>query len=314
MTTHANHSADHFSAAAQKRRTPRPDDRLPSELMQQVDLPARQTIIANPGMARPDDILTLQCMAGNRAVSHLIQTRPLQATGVAIQRENEEKKPPTKKEIHEAWLEKWEWWKKQKRKYKKKLEAQYPNDPDRVADELDQFSIDCGVKARQVLLSLGGERHKTVFRGKWHPDYCKPEEGKQARSRYKAGKWDKINSDTLYTYNGKGTTATETAFSLEPGMLIYSAEKARPFTEEEVEKIAKKKKGEERREKTRKWLEKIWRWENRHMVMYYGDGDKILDSVNLARPTPRSFPHNFYAEEAELFVVLRVYDPFIDMR
>jgi hypothetical protein len=230
-----------------------------------------------------------------------------------ILRENKETKPPTKREVHEAWIEKWKWWKKLKRRRRQKLEAQYPNDPDKVEEEIDKFRIDCGAKARQVLLSLGGRRfNTTVVKGSWDPTYCRPEEGKQARSRYRAGKWDKIANDELHVFSGKGAAADPTTFPLKPGMRIYTAEKAKSFTEEEIERIVAKKK--RKKAKTRRKLRKLWRWENRHMVMYYGDGNNILDSIGLAYPNPRPFPHNFYSEKAELFVVLRVYDPFKDLR
>jgi len=55
-----------------------------------------------------------------------------------------------------------------------------------------------------------------------------------------------------------------------------------------------------------------WKWKHCHMTMYAGD-DMILDSVNLNKPNPRPL-EPFYVSPHTMFVVLRVLDPFWDMR
>ncbi|MGA1870540.1 MAG: hypothetical protein ACMUJM_18540 [bacterium] len=223
-------------------------------------------------------------------------------TGVTIHepmiyRKEEEQKLPTPEELLEAWLNKWKKWKQ----FKARKEARG-----------EDWKLDCGVAARQVLLSLGGKRHKTVFKPKWHPTFCKPKEGKEALSRGNSGIHDKIESDVCYMHSGKGRNVSVDTFTLKPGMLLYTAEQARPFSEEEIEERTQKTKPS-KKQKMKKWLESIWRWDSRHMVMYFGE-DKILDTVSLTKPSPRPFKPFYVASQSDCFVVLRIYDPFIHLR
>ncbi len=62
-------------AAAHKPETVKPVATQAAELIPAIDLAVAQQIGADPRLARPTDILALQRVAGNRAVSRLIQTQ-----------------------------------------------------------------------------------------------------------------------------------------------------------------------------------------------------------------------------------------------
>jgi hypothetical protein len=75
MATHQNHHSDQAKEAAQKQRTARPEVQGPAALAEQAAPLVLQRAVADPRVASPRDILALQRAYGNRAVTHLIQTK-----------------------------------------------------------------------------------------------------------------------------------------------------------------------------------------------------------------------------------------------
>ena len=74
MTTQAT-NANPVHEATHKYKAARPVTLEPLALTQQADQAVVQRAVANPRLARPSDILTLQRLVGNRAVTRLIQTK-----------------------------------------------------------------------------------------------------------------------------------------------------------------------------------------------------------------------------------------------
>ena len=185
--------------------------------------------------------------------------------------------PPTEEEILHVWREKWKIWKRRK--------AAHPG-----------WKLDCGVASHHVLQVLGGKRENTTLWTRtrsnniWYS--CTKREYADARERFRKGYRDKILSDVCYAYLGRPRSGNEEPdvkkIELKPGMRIYTAEGCE------------------------EGLQGRWNWTDCHMTMYAGN-DKILDSVGLSRPEPRPLKP-FYAGRADMFIVLRVLDPFVDMR
>jgi hypothetical protein len=69
------HNAKQANEAAQKERTVRPVRQGPAALALQAEPLILQRAVTNPRLARPADMLALQRAYGNRAVTHLIQTK-----------------------------------------------------------------------------------------------------------------------------------------------------------------------------------------------------------------------------------------------
>jgi hypothetical protein len=72
---HQAHASQTRQEASHKRHTAEPVRRGPAEPTATTDLPQLQRAIADPRAAKPSDILALQRMVGNRAVSRLIQAK-----------------------------------------------------------------------------------------------------------------------------------------------------------------------------------------------------------------------------------------------
>ncbi len=75
MASHQTHQSDPKNEAAQKQPKAKPAQPGPAALAPQVSPLALQRAIDDPGHARPADILALQRLGGNRAVSRLIQAK-----------------------------------------------------------------------------------------------------------------------------------------------------------------------------------------------------------------------------------------------
>ncbi|MEE8392171.1 MAG: DUF4157 domain-containing protein [Anaerolineae bacterium] len=75
MTAHQQRSSNQVREMALKRRTTEPADRRPVTTALEADPLILQRAAANPGLASPGDILSLQHTYGNRAVTRLVQAK-----------------------------------------------------------------------------------------------------------------------------------------------------------------------------------------------------------------------------------------------
>jgi hypothetical protein len=214
--------------------------------------------------------------AGARLLAHELTHVVQQDTGARRISPQIQKKEraPTKHEILDAWLNDWARWEAEKAKNPK-------------------WELDCGEAARDVFhKTLGGKRWKYVLKAKSSPTSCSRKECNDANSRSDKQFHDGIVNGELHIHSGKpGKDLSIQKVTLKPGMLIYTAERC---------------KGKGRKSKR-------MRWTSRHMMMYYGDS-LILDSIKLKKPEPHKFKPVYVSAESDFFVVLEVYDPFMDMR
>lgn len=88
MATHHNHSAAQTKEAAQKQQRTRPDRQPPTVSSFQANPLSLQRAVADPSAASPHDILALQRLYGNRAVTRLLQARASTASP-AVQRQGD---------------------------------------------------------------------------------------------------------------------------------------------------------------------------------------------------------------------------------
>jgi hypothetical protein len=234
--------------------------------------------------------------------------------------------PPNPDEIKSVWKEKWNVW-----KYKQKLEH-----------------IGCDVAARQVSEVMGGRwKETTIWRrptkGGWYR--CTMKDGDEAFARWEAGFEDALFADqrldgsiesvVCRIYKGKPYTDVNGVkrcesddHPLKPGYLIYTAESCLswPCNPDYNDKAKEGYCFNCAEEPGSGWL-----WHYCHFVMYhdydvgtwriwpqgsphYHKTGMILDTVNLNEPTPRIFKPWYAVDNKTRFVVLRIHDPFTDMR
>ena len=80
------HTTNQINEATHQRRAARPVSQDPVLLTHLADLPTLQRVVAVPCRAKPTDILALQRIVGNRAVTRLIQAKPAAPVRKAVRK------------------------------------------------------------------------------------------------------------------------------------------------------------------------------------------------------------------------------------
>jgi hypothetical protein len=153
---------------------------------------------------------------------------------------------------------------------------------------------DCGTVARRMAGLLGG-RTRPPAKAMLKDDLiaATPKEVDEARSRGVKHGDRLIDGDpAMYrVYGGTADSLDATFHVIRPGMLIYTAESLA----------------------WRDRARKLYRWHDRHMLMYGGGGIAFENFVDAKRPRDLTKDHTAYA--GSLFSVgLAIYDPFEGLR